>query len=422
MAIIIPSRSIYQKENPKVRDNALSRIEVNCYNAEIVSNNETGILNKSYAIQSLTADTLNSEISNLTPIDVRGTSVAVVMGAYVKYETPKHTEIITLRIPKLQNNNTCVSNINFSSETGSPNISYSLIGKILTGTAKTTVDYYVSNISDLKLTLNQEITKTQTSVKENATFSIPNPLTYSYTGTMFLGAEYTVTSSVNFIGNGVSSSAPKTIIDNDTGIEYYEIKIFVYAGVTTYEMGGHLDIPQKEYTSGTVDFNGTYTTYIGERLELTVYGSTISVDLKDKTIVLGDSTSKNGISIEANELLQSDNRFGSYESPYFAIDTVYNEVLSEYSNGKETATIRCSINDYYDENGDLAISANKNNELPMTFKLYDKVIPMVFRTNGKDSAMSSYNNGDAKIFQVVGIKPKYNGAVWQELTLQEVRK
>ena len=40
MAIIIPSKNIYEKQNPKVRDNVIERIEVGA--VEVVPNNEYG--------------------------------------------------------------------------------------------------------------------------------------------------------------------------------------------------------------------------------------------------------------------------------------------------------------------------------------------------------------------------------------------
>lgn len=56
----------------------------------------------------------------------------------------------------------------------------------------------------------------------------------------------------------------------------------------------------------------------------------------------------------------------------------------------------------------------------MTFEIGDKVIPMVRRADGTDTPMSRTISGSAKQFRVCGTKIYYDGAVWQELTLQEV--
>lgn len=90
-------------------------------------------------------------------------------------------------------------------------------------------------------------------------------------------------------------------------------------------------------------------------------------------------------------------------------------VLEQYGKGKETARIRCSTNDYYDENDDLAISPTGKNDLPMLFSINDEVIPMVT----PERAMSYYKDETRKVFRVVGVRFENRGALWQELTLQE---
>lgn len=80
-------------------------------------------------------------------------------------------------------------------------------------------------------------------------------------------------------------------------------------------------------------------------------------------------------------------------------------IKTKYENGKENATILCSIFDI--------------EEGKMAFSIGDQVIPMVFGADGRDRPMSRYNDGSPKVFNVVGRKMIYDGAVWQELTLQE---
>ena len=94
-----------------------------------------------------------------------------------------------------------------------------------------------------------------------------------------------------------------------------------------------------------------------------------------------------------------------------------NNVLNEYAKGKETATLLCSISDYYDESGEKVIDTKTNR---MSFRLHDEVIPYVYGADGKDKPMSKNQDGSAKVFEVVGSNIIYDGAVWQELTLQEL--
>jgi hypothetical protein len=58
----------------------------------------------------------------------------------------------------------------------------------------------------------------------------------------------------------------------------------------------------------------------------------------------------------------------------------------------------------------------------MVFDIGDEVIPMIYGADGKDKPMSLYADATPKVFRVCGTKIFYDGAVWQELTLQEVTK
>lgn len=96
-----------------------------------------------------------------------------------------------------------------------------------------------------------------------------------------------------------------------------------------------------------------------------------------------------------------------------------NDILKAYKNGKETATILCSIADYYDEDNRLVISKSGTTS-KMSFHLYDEVIPYVYRGEyADDRPLSVYADGTPKRFTVIGTRIYYDGAVWQELTLQE---
>jgi hypothetical protein len=93
------------------------------------------------------------------------------------------------------------------------------------------------------------------------------------------------------------------------------------------------------------------------------------------------------------------------------------QIINQYKNGKETVTLTCSINDYYDENGNKVIDTKKSNN--MMFKEFDEVIPYTFTSKGTDKPISVTKRGTPKRFIVIGVRPFYNGAVWQELYLLE---
>lgn len=65
------------------------------------------------------------------------------------------------------------------------------------------------------------------------------------------------------------------------------------------------------------------------------------------------------------------------------------------------------------------ISKTRENNLPMTIQMGDIVIPYKFGANGKDKPMSLKKDGTEKEFEVVGKNIIYDGAIWQELTIQE---
>jgi hypothetical protein len=100
-----------------------------------------------------------------------------------------------------------------------------------------------------------------------------------------------------------------------------------------------------------------------------------------------------------------DNIENTKETVYTTINSnthIMRTVLSNYKDGKETAKILCSLVD------------------DSVLTTHSRVIPMVLDSNGNDVAMSKYLDGSDKVFDVVGVSVIYDGAIWQELTLQEV--
>lgn len=66
------------------------------------------------------------------------------------------------------------------------------------------------------------------------------------------------------------------------------------------------------------------------------------------------------------------------------------------------------------------IIKNLTGIIKMVFDIGDNVIPQMYGADGKDHPMSRYPDGTPKVFRVCGTKIYYDGAVWQELSLQEV--
>lgn len=128
-----------------------------------------------------------------------------------------------------------------------------------------------------------------------------------------------------------------------------------------------------------------------------------------QTTTIQLTNGKNIFSIEENELiniLSTD------------ILNTFNNIILEWKEGKELATLKCSIGEYYNEDGTLAIST-KQNDLPMLFDIGDLVIPYIAVANGKTEPLSIKLDGTPKVFKVTQIRPYFDGAFWQEITLQE---
>ncbi len=268
--------------------------------------------------------------------------------------------------------------------------------------------------------------------------------------------------------------------------------------------------------------------YNTENVTIDIGGETIELQFKNTALVYGDTTNNKSIfSIENNELMQTTNYFADGSN---MLENNAKNILAEYAEGKETATIRCSISDYYYENDKLAlhlinspaekklfdnvditvmtgeeinneygqvsdetgndigisrtayivmsapdfkpldfdvnatvevIDTNRNFNPPKitktivnstlkaghtesftyalsdthershgvldkstrtVFDIGDEVIPYIYGANKTDTPMSKYRDGTPKVFQVVGTNIFYDGAVWQELSLQEMPK
>lgn len=159
-------------------------------------------------------------------------------------------------------------------------------------------------------------------------------------------------------------------------------------------------------------FIGTESYVIPQKVSLNILGDVVGISLENDNFKIGEENSKKTIKFDSNELIQTTNYYDdTVNEVENSLIKNYNTTLAEYQNGKETAEILCSISNYYDESGKGKISTEEAT-LPMTFNIGDEVVPMVMNSLGKDVPMSK-----SKTFEVVGVDFIYDGAVWQKLTL-----
>lgn len=143
-------------------------------------------------------------------------------------------------------------------------------------------------------------------------------------------------------------------------------------------------------------------------------------------VSLEDSYFKKMLELPSNELVQAQNLYGiklgttDRRENYAEVFT--QEILDNYKNGKETATLLCSIGKYYDLDGNLVIDAeSKDGSIPPLLKKYNLVVPYVMTANG-EKPLSEYANGDPKQFQIIGVNISYNGIARQEIIIQEYKE
>ena len=169
-------------------------------------------------------------------------------------------------------------------------------------------------------------------------------------------------------------------------------------------------VVQKVYQGNTTSFtDGILECYLPQSIIFELRSDKYT--LLSSEINISVENDDNGIvySTDSNGLMQA-----TYKSSF---ENNLKRVLNNYQNGKEIATVLCSVSEYHDEKGNLVIDPKTKDK--MLFSLYDKVIPNRMNARGLDEPIARDSDGASKIFTVLGSNVYYDGAVWQELTLQE---
>lgn len=426
MAIRIPSSKTYERQNPKVMDNVIERIEVGT--VEVVSNNK---YNENVFLKSYNSNEINilggfgdkidgSQAGKEYAGSVYSNGYGVVYLEITPYYLPSGIDDkITIIIPK-KTKNSFIDKINTGSTTLGNNIGVSFEYKKYIGIAKG-VCYISDGGSSRSFDITEKII--EDIPKNNKTSNISIDFTNEFTWeSEYVEGQYhkqNIDISEKFNLKNLDNIA-KANVRQDEDNFYIDLKILcgyeriALGGYTPPKAGG---TPSNEVT---INLSGNVEIFEPITIELTFKGDKIGIDLQDKTVYINGETQKKVHSVDGNELMQTTNYL--LDGGVNAIETMYGETRKEYERGKETATIRCSIGDYYDYDSGEKMIAIDNSTGKMSFKMYDQIIPMVYGADGKDRPMSIYQDGSPKVFQVLGSKIFYDGAVWQELSLQELDK
>lgn len=159
----------------------------------------------------------------------------------------------------------------------------------------------------------------------------------------------------------------------------------------------------------------TYKEYIPKSYSFSISGDIEEYENKSITKKFGDGSDY--YEMPSNELFQTTTKISSV--PITEINA--NNLIKDFRNGKETYELLCSVKEYYNEDGTLAISTKGQvgGKTKMLFNIGDEVIPYKPTAAG-DKPISYKKDGKTpKTFIVVGVTPIFDGAVWQRLNLIE---
>lgn len=421
MAIIIPSKKTYEFSNAIVNQNVISYLEYQVNKHEIRSSKSS--LQKEIEDVSQIATFLpiltdipsnindyprlnlaEFQISTATQTDAsvqpnrKYLSIAGIKPIYKEFSLFVKTQLTDNSFASTNvEENPITATIRKTVELRERELSIDLLGTF----PNFTFDAYISNDYETVDTKYTGLTKPKKIT--DAIIPYSGSIAYDNNGTAFAKLDWSL----------------KEIEDEYQHIIDNEVKLNV-EGVKLEPLGIVGFIVKARILCGALLFEGTdlvssnnyLTTKLFEyrpiNLSLEIFGTTYEL-LTQEEIYTKSSANLNGerVSITNNSFIQN--------AEY--ISNKAESLIQQYSNGKETAKVRCSIGEYADENDNLVISTKTDSK--MLFEHYDKVVPMVRNGDGIDLAMSYDKNGLAKVFDVVGVKVFFDGAVWQELTLRE---
>lgn len=159
----------------------------------------------------------------------------------------------------------------------------------------------------------------------------------------------------------------------------------------------------------------TYKEYIPKSYSFSISGDIEEYENKSITKKFGDGSDY--YEMPSNELFQATTKLKGI--PITEVNA--NSLVNDFRNGKETYELLCSVKEYYNEDGTLAISTKGQvgGKTKMLFVIGDEVIPYKPTAAG-DKPISYKKDGKTpKKFIVVGVTPIFDGAVWQKLNLIE---
>lgn len=446
--IEIPSKRIYENENNKIIKNkyANSSIDMLQSSMEMKYNYNVGGTEQSSEttnIQDISVQSVSGDTGSNRPIgwcDVeskhyakfdrgakRGDLAGVVAGISTKYHN------VTFRINKRQNYNLdevreIIDGVEISSITPefgdniltyTPRVDVQITNEITTTVIAATMYIKMKNIygdiESVRVGNTYKGTPTTKTETENH-YDIP-----------FVETKTTVSGdSSKWVATRVKVEDKTACKSTDKG-DYFDVSTTFQTYLKTMQLSGsyeNIEYANKEFS---VPLSGTLVERVPKKVILSAKGNVKRYETVEYVFEDGNqSNNSNTFSTDINELFQNNTKVGNTQIDKYMSDTV----LGGWKNGKETAEIQCSVNDYKsiiplsgNVGGDAISTINYT--LPFMFRVGNVVCPMKATVSG-DKPISTFdcNGGGStakfpKLFRVTGISPKYDGALWQTLTLQE---
>lgn len=353
--IKIPSKDIYPPIlNSKIVDNKINKIEVQAYAPQLINATEN-VYNERIESGFLPDNTISSYNWEAYERDrndeIYPFSLAI---AYIRVTPTYITK--TYKIQKSQANNSILRLFTGKDENGNSNIKYDIRGDVekgnLTADSLITTNKYfpVGDNYDPKFQFDSEsLNKDKINEKTNIGYNfdelkdlLSTTFTHKFPYGNFI---YDVTAKVTL--------PSKTDVFNVNAVETdtdYTLTFSILAGLLVEKFGGLNKYPHNTLDK-IVDFplSGTYEEYIPKEVNVSFYGDVLKLNLEQEQLTIGDGNNFYSYS-SSNELMQVTN----IPNPR----AVYSIVNDKWANGKELATLRCGISDYYtvDKNIDIDVS------------------------------------------------------------------
>ena len=161
MAILIPSKNIYDKNNPKIIDNIIDNINVNSTAISSDNRYNVGVHIEKYSQPSFkhAFTTDYEEWTNAATVNARNGSDAYVHYAGVAVGIRTHyANDINIYINRLIENSYISTLLTGYNKNGYANVNYSVVYKHYTGTSKITVTQYPSGGNNTDVVKNVNLT------------------------------------------------------------------------------------------------------------------------------------------------------------------------------------------------------------------------------------------------------------------------